>query len=239
MPQSCSPDLQSPIIVESTPNCAIPTVTISADSCAAFSSRTFQSSDPAELGLMSSQVKINEPAIPPASASFCCKLERGIQKLPLRRSNFSTLQPPTSIKRASTLIKPQEVQRVSVFTGALGRFGATGLSRTRHQPLSAAGLLCINPVRQTTMHSTTAPIFNQQNQGCRQSLLLRNIESRSIEPVPPSSSNIPAFLSQRQFLLNQTLQLNKVKQQPPPLCLLVCFHNSRLAKQGFGHPTRV
>uniref|UniRef100_A0A673HC19 Serine-rich coiled-coil domain-containing protein 2-like n=1 Tax=Sinocyclocheilus rhinocerous TaxID=307959 RepID=A0A673HC19_9TELE len=194
MPQSCSPDLQSPITVKSTPNCAIPTVTISADSSAAFSSRTFQSSDPAELGLMSSQVKINEPATPPASASFCCKLERGIQKLPLRRSNFSTLQPPTSIKRTSTLIKPQEVQRVSVFTGALGRFGATGLSRTRHQPLSAAGLLCINPARQTTMHSTTAPIFNQQNQGCRQSLLLRNIESslpRASAPLQPKHSRLP------------------------------------------------
>uniref|UniRef100_A0A9J7ZWH4 Coiled-coil serine-rich protein 2b n=1 Tax=Cyprinus carpio carpio TaxID=630221 RepID=A0A9J7ZWH4_CYPCA len=194
MPQSCSSDLQSPITVESTPNCAIPTVTISADSSAAFSSRTFQSSDPADLGLMSNQVKINEPAIPPASASFCSKLERGIQKLPLRRSNFSTIQPPTSIKRASTLIKPQEVQRVSVFNGALGRFGATGLSRTRHLPLSAAGLLCINPARQTTMHSTTAPIFNQQNQGCRQSLMLRNRESslpRTSAPLQPKHSRLP------------------------------------------------
>ncbi|XP_016295403.1 serine-rich coiled-coil domain-containing protein 2-like [Sinocyclocheilus anshuiensis] len=194
MPQSCSPDLQGPITVESTPNCAIPTVTISADSFAAFSSRTFQSSDPAELGLISSQVKINEPATPPATASFCCKLEGGIQKLPLRRSNFSTLQPSTSIKRALTLIKSQEVQQVSVFTGALGRFGATGLSRTKHQPLSAAGLLCINPARQTTMHSTTAPIFNQQNQGCSQSLLLRNIESslpRASAPLQLKHSRLP------------------------------------------------
>ncbi|XP_026133309.1 serine-rich coiled-coil domain-containing protein 2 isoform X2 [Carassius auratus] len=194
MPQSCSPDPQSPITVESTPNCAIPTVTISADSSAAFSSRTFQSSDPAELGLMSSQVKINEPAISPASASFSYKLERGIQKLPLRRSNFSTLQPPTSIKRASTLIKPQEVQRVGVFTGALGRFGATGQFKTKHQPLSAAGMLCLNPTRQTTMHSTTAPIFNQQNQGCRQSLFLRNIETslpRASAPLQPKHSRLP------------------------------------------------
>ncbi|RXN32772.1 serine-rich coiled-coil domain-containing 2-like isoform X1 [Labeo rohita] len=77
-PQSCSPDLQSPTTVESTPNCAVPTVTISADSSAASSSRTFQSSDPAELGLMSSRLKINEPASPPASASFCSKLETAL-----------------------------------------------------------------------------------------------------------------------------------------------------------------
>uniref|UniRef100_A0A673KL79 Serine-rich coiled-coil domain-containing protein 2-like n=1 Tax=Sinocyclocheilus rhinocerous TaxID=307959 RepID=A0A673KL79_9TELE len=193
-PQSCSPDLQCSITVESTPNCAVSTVTISADSSAASSSRTFQSTDPAELGLMSSQLKINEPASPPVSASFCCKLERGIQKIPLKRSSFSTLQPQTYVKRATTLIKPQKVQRVSMFTGALGRFGAPGLSRTRHQPLSAPGLPCINPARETTMHSTTAPIFNQQNQGCRQSLLLRKIQSslpRASAPLQPKHSRLP------------------------------------------------
>ncbi|XP_016323926.1 serine-rich coiled-coil domain-containing protein 2-like isoform X1 [Sinocyclocheilus anshuiensis] len=193
-PQSCSPDLQCPITVESTPNCAVSTVTIFADSSAASSSRTFQSTDPTELGLMSSQLKINEPASPPVSASFCCKLERGIQKFPLKRSSFSTLQPQTYVKTATTLIKPQEVQRVSMFTGALGRFGAPGLSRTRHQPLSAPGLPCINPARETTMHSTTSPIFNQQNQGCRQSLLLRKIQSslpRASAPLQPKHSRLP------------------------------------------------
>lgn len=193
-PTSCSPDLQSPIAVKSTPNCTLPTVTISADSTAASSSRTSQSSDPAELGLVSSQLKINEPASPPASASFCCKLERGIQKLPLRKSNFSTLQPPTYIKRASTLIKPQEVQRVSMVNGALGRVGATGLSK-RHQLLPATGLPCINPAQQTTMDTTTvAPVCNKQNQGCRQSLLLRKIESslpRARAPLQPKHSRLP------------------------------------------------
>lgn len=192
-PTSCSPDLQSPITVESTPNCTLPTVTISANSSAASSSRTFQSSDPAELGLVSSQLKINEPASPPASASFCCKLERGIQKLPLRRSSFSTQQPPTYSKRASTL-KPQEVQRVSVVNGALGKSGATGLSK-RHQLLPTSGLPCINPAQQTTMDATTvAPIFNKQNQGCRQSLILRKIESslpRARAPLQPKHTRLP------------------------------------------------
>ncbi|XP_077062027.1 serine-rich coiled-coil domain-containing protein 2 isoform X1 [Siphateles boraxobius] len=166
MPTSCSPDLQSPIAVETTPNCTLPTVTISADSTATSSSRTFQSSDRAELGLASSRLKINEPASPPASASFCCKLEKGIKKLPLRRSSFSTLQPPTYTKKASTFIKPQEVQQFSVLNGALGRIGATGLSRTRHQLLPASGLPCINQARQTTSDTTTvSPICNKKIKG--------------------------------------------------------------------------
>ncbi|XP_042623298.1 serine-rich coiled-coil domain-containing protein 2-like isoform X1 [Cyprinus carpio] len=193
-PRSCFPDLQCSIAVESAPNCSVPTVTISADSSSASSSRTFQSTDPAELGLIRSQLKINEPASPPVSASFYCKLEKGIQKIPLRRSNFSTLQPQTYVKRASTFIKPQEVQQVSMFKVALGRFGAPGLSRTRHQPLTAPGIPCNNPARETTMHSTTAPIFNQQNQGCRQSLLLRKIQSnlpRTSAPLQPKHSRLP------------------------------------------------
>uniref|UniRef100_A0A8C2IR14 Coiled-coil serine-rich protein 2b n=1 Tax=Cyprinus carpio TaxID=7962 RepID=A0A8C2IR14_CYPCA len=193
-PRSCFPDLQCSIAVESAPNCSVPTVTISADSSSASSSRTFQSTDPAELGLIRSQLKINEPASPPVSASFYCKLEKGIQKIPLRRSNFSTLQPQNYVKRASTFIKPQEVQQVSMFKVALGRFGAPGLSRTRHQPLTAPGIPCNNPARETTMHSTTAPIFNQQNQGCRQSLLLRKIQSnlpRTSAPLQPKHSRLP------------------------------------------------
>ncbi|XP_052466759.1 LOW QUALITY PROTEIN: serine-rich coiled-coil domain-containing protein 2 [Carassius gibelio] len=193
-PQSCSPDLQCPITVKSTPNCAVPTVTISADSSAASSSRTFQSTDPAELGLMSSQLKINEPASPPVSDSFYCKLGKDIHKFPLRRSRFSTLQPQTYVKRASTLIKPQGVQRVRMFTGALGRFGGQGLSRTRHQPLSPPGLPCINPPRETTLHSNSASIFNQQNQGCRQTLLLRKIQNslpRASGTLQPKHSHLP------------------------------------------------
>ncbi|XP_021335946.1 serine-rich coiled-coil domain-containing protein 2 isoform X1 [Danio rerio] len=194
-PQPSSSDLQNPIAAASTPNCIAPTVFISADSTAASSSKTFQSSEPAELGLTSSRLKINEPANLPASASFCCKLENGTQKLPFKRSSFSSPQPPSYIKRASTLIKPQEVQRVSVFTGALGRLGATGPPRTRHQPLSAPGLHYINPSQQTSMHTTNLETkCNRQNQEDRQSLFLRKIESslpRSHASLQPKHSRLP------------------------------------------------
>lgn len=194
-PQLNSSDLQNHITAASTPNCIAPTVIISADSTAASSSRTFQSSEPAELGLTSSRLKINEPASPPASASFCCKLENGVQKLPFKRSSFSSPQPPSYIKRASTLIKPQEVHRVSVFTGALGRVRATGPSRTRDQPLSATELHYINPAQQTTMHTTAvATKCNRQNQEDRQSLFLRKMENslpRSYASLQPKHSRLP------------------------------------------------
>ncbi|XP_051522912.1 serine-rich coiled-coil domain-containing protein 2 [Myxocyprinus asiaticus] len=194
-PQSCSTDMQSPITVESSPNCTVPTVPIPADSITASLSRTLQNSDPDELSLTSSDLSISETAYTTASCSLGLRLERGSQKLPLGRSRLSTLQPPSFTKRASTLINPEEVHRVSMLSGALKRLGTSGPSRIRRQPLPAHGLPCISPAHQATIPTTTvALIYNPQNEGVRQSPPHTEMEislPRTSAHLQPNHSRLP------------------------------------------------
>lgn len=190
-PQFCSSDLQSPMAVNFAPVCTVPMVIIPANSTTAFSSRTLQNSDPDELSLMSRDLKISKPASPSAPRNLSCKLEKSIQKHPLTRSSFPTVPPPNYIKRGTTLIKPKEVQRVSMMTGALGRLGNTALSRTRHQP--AHGLPWINAAGRLPIHATTAAlIYNPEKEGFRQSQTHRDAEiGLARSSLQPNHSRLP------------------------------------------------
>lgn len=192
-PQFCSSDLQSPVAVKSALFCNVPMVVIPANSPTAFTSRTLQNSDPDELSLMSRDLKISKPASPSAPSNPSCRLEKVTQKRPLARIGFPTVPPPNYIKRASTLIKPLEVPRVSMMTGGLGRPGNTPLSRTRHQPTHR--LPCINPASRPSMHATAAALIHTpQNQGFKQSQSHKDAEISLAKPrasLQPNLSRLP------------------------------------------------
>ncbi|KAA0725498.1 Serine-rich coiled-coil domain-containing protein 2 [Triplophysa tibetana] len=192
-PQFCSSDLQSPVSVESVPVCTVPMVIIPSNSTTAFSFSTLQNSDPDELNLMGSYLKISKSATPSDLSNPSCRLDKGSQKHPLARSSFLTVPPPNYIKRAATPIKPQEVQRVSMTTGALGRLGNAAPSRTRHQ--LAHKLPCINPASRPPTHPTPAAlIYTPQNQEFIQSQSHKDAEISLARPrasLQPNHSRLP------------------------------------------------
>lgn len=185
MPQFSSSDVQSPVAVDSVPVCTVPMVINPAYSTTAFSSRTLQNSDLNELCLMGSDLKISKPASPSTSSNLSFKLEKVTQKRPLTRSSFSTVPPPNYIKRGTTPIKPKEVQRVSMMTGALGRLGKTAQSSTKHQ--SAHRLPCINPAGRPQIHATAALIHNLEKDGLKQS----QSSSLARTSLQPNHSRLP------------------------------------------------
>ncbi|XP_056627187.1 serine-rich coiled-coil domain-containing protein 2 isoform X3 [Triplophysa dalaica] len=192
-PWFCSSDLQSPVSVESAPVCTVPMVIIPAYSTTAFSLSTLQNSDPDELNLMGTDLKISKSASPSDPSNPSCRLDKSTQKRPLARSSFPTVPPPNYIKRATTLIKPQEVQRVTTTTGALGRLGNAAPSRTRHH--LAHKLQCINPASRPLTHATPAAlIYTQKNQEFIQSQSHKDPEISLARPrasLQPNHSRLP------------------------------------------------